>query len=550
MLSRETTKQDPAGRHARGAYFTPEPVARFMAQWALGEHGHRVLEPSCGEAQFLAAAHDIVDDGRGSVELFGIELHEPSVQAARAVLDRQGAAAQIIHANFFHVAGTHDMDAVIGNPPYVRYQLHRGEDRRLSRAAAREAGVELNELASIWAAFVVHATSFLAPGARMALVLPAELMFVNYAAPVRRMLLERFERVHLAVFEERLFADAQEEVVLLLAEGYGQGSSTALRLHQFRNAADLDRLGDGIEHTPASTSERWTGSLVGLEAQGVLDQALASGRFAPLQSWGETSLGAVTGNNKWFTLSPAQVSELGLAPEDLVRISPPGSRHLRGLELDTEQWERLGDHGSATYLFRPAAQPSAAGHRMVDAGQVLAVDSAYKCRVRSPWWRVPLLSVPDLFMTYMNADTPRLTANEAAVHHINSIHGVYLGADVRELGRELLPLASLNTLSMLGAEMVGRSYGGGILKLEPREADRLPVPAAPAVAAHAPALRAVKDQVREHLAHGRKAEATALVDGIVLEQLLGLNPGAIAAVHQARADMLDRRKARSKTVKN
>ncbi len=521
-----------------------------MAEWALGEHGRRVLEPSCGEAQFLAAAHDVVDDGRGTPELFGIELHEPSVRAARSVLKRHGATAKITHANFFEISGNHDMDAVIGNPPYVRYQLHRGEDRKLSRTAAREAGIELNELASIWAAFVVHATSFLAPGARLALVLPAELMFVNYAAPVRRMLLERFSRVHLAVFEERLFADAQEEVVLLLAEGYGQGSSTALRLHQFRNSADLQLIDEGIEHTPASTSERWTGSLVGLEAQGVLSQALASGQFSTLHGWGETSLGAVTGNNKWFTLSPAQARDLGLSPADLVRISPPGSRHLRGLELDQEHWERLGEHGGATYLFRPAALPSAAGHRMVEEGELLGVDNAYKCRVRTPWWRVPLLSVPDLFMTYMNADTPRLTTNEAAVHHINSIHGVYLGADVRELGRELLPLASLNTLSMLGAEMVGRSYGGGILKVEPREADRLPVPSPQAVAAHAQQLRDIKDTVREHLAHGRKAEATALVDAIVLEQILELEPSAIAAVSQARADMLERRKARSKTVKN
>lgn len=37
-------------------------------------------------------------------------------------------------------------------------------DRQRSRAAAKEAGVELNELASIWAAFVVHAASFLAQG--------------------------------------------------------------------------------------------------------------------------------------------------------------------------------------------------------------------------------------------------------------------------------------------------------------------------------------------------------------------------------------------------
>lgn len=548
MLSKEL-KEQVAARHARGAYFTPEPVAGFMAQWALGDNGAKVLEPSCGDAQFLAAAHPILDDGRPDVELLGLELHGPSVHAARARLAEQGITARIEQANFFEVPGAGDFDAVIGNPPYVRYQLHRGEDRQLSRAAAKAAGVELNELASIWAAFVVHATSFLAQGGRMALVLPAELMFVNYAGPVRQMLLDRFATVHLAVFEERLFADAQEEVVLLLAEGYGQGASESFNLHQFRNAHDLKHLGAGTKHTPARKEERWTGSLVGLEAQGILSTALRNGSVAPLQSWGETSLGAVTGNNKWFTLSAARVEELGLSETDLIRISPPGSRHLRGLELSTAGWQKLTEHGSATYMFRPSAQPSAAGEKFVASGELASVDQAYKCRVRSPWWRVPVPSVPDLFMTYMNADTPRLTTNEAAVHHINSIHGVYLGADVRELGRELLPLASLNTLTMLGAEMVGRSYGGGILKLEPREADQLPVPAINQVQHFAPQLRAIKDTVRELLTHGQKQEATELVDGVVLEQMLGLNEAAVNAVRAARMNMLERRKARSKAVK-
>lgn len=547
MLSEELKEQ--AARHARGAYFTPEPVASFMADWALGGQGARVLEPSCGEAQFLAAVHPHLDDGRPNAELLGLELHAPSVEAARQRLASQGIAARIEQANFFEVPGTGDFDAVIGNPPYVRYQLHRGADRQLSRAAAKAAGVELNELASIWAAFVAHATSFLAAGGRLALVLPAELMFVNYAGPVRQMLLERFAAVHLAVFEERLFADAQEEVVLLLAEGYRQGASGSFSLHPFRNAAELKALGDGTRHTPARLADRWTGSLAGLEAQGILSAALAGGRLAPLQSWGETSLGAVTGNNKWFTLSAQQVAQLGLAEQDLIRISPPGSRHLRGLELSDEGWGKLEEHGAATYMFRPAADPSAAGAQFVAEGELRNVDQAYKCRVRSPWWRVPVLSVPDLFMTYMNADTPRLTANEAAVHHINSIHGVYLGADVRELGRELLPLASLNTLTMLGAEMVGRSYGGGILKLEPREADQLPVPAIALVQRYAGDLRAIKAPVRELLVHGSKQEAAELVDSVVLESMLGLDEAAIEAVRAARMNMLERRKARSKAVK-
>lgn len=100
MLKSKNSSVKDTARHERGAYFTPEPVARFMAQWALGEQGRRVLEPSCGEAQFLTTAHQVTNDGRGDVELWGVELHEASVLAARALLDAQGAQAKIRHANF------------------------------------------------------------------------------------------------------------------------------------------------------------------------------------------------------------------------------------------------------------------------------------------------------------------------------------------------------------------------------------------------------------------------------------------------------------------
>ena len=96
------------------------------------------------------------------------------------------------------------------------------------------------------------------------------------------------------------------------------------------------------------------------------------------------------------------------------------------------------------------------------------MDDAYKCRVRLPWWRVPLVKPADLLLTYMNADTPRLCTNRKSVYHLNSVHGVYLRKGLRQLGMDLLPLASLNSMTLLGAETVGRAYGGGMLKLEPR----------------------------------------------------------------------------------
>jgi adenine-specific DNA-methyltransferase len=111
---------------------------------------------------------------------------------------------------------------------------------------------------------------------------------------------------------------------------------------------------------------------------------------------------------------------------------------------------------------------SRGAHRYLVAGEVEGVPAAYKCRVRSPWWQVPLVPVADLLLTYMNADTPRLTTNTARVRHLNSVHGVYLNEATAALGRELLPLASLNSLTLLGAELVGRAYGGDAQTRAPR----------------------------------------------------------------------------------
>ena len=117
----------------------------------------------------------------------------------------------------------------------------------------------------------------------------------------------------------------------------------------------------------------------------------------------------------------------------MLRLSPPGSRHLRGLTFTDSALDELGAAGSSTYLFRPVGEPSKAARRYIEAGEVAGVNNAYKCRIRPDWWRVPLVRPADLLLTYMNADTPRLCTNRARVHHLNSVHGVYLRRAVRRL---------------------------------------------------------------------------------------------------------------------
>jgi tRNA1(Val) A37 N6-methylase TrmN6 len=537
-------------RKTRGAYFTPAEVARFIAAWAIRAASDRVLEPSCGEAAFLTEAVTRLralglTDAGWPAALHGHEIHPQSAAIARQLLAELGAGASIAEGDFFVREARPEFDAVIGNPPFVRYQHFSGETRARALAAALRQGVRLSGLAASWAAFVVHAGAFLKPEGRLGLVLPAELLSVKYATEIRRFLLRRFARVRLVLFDHLVFPGVLEDVILLLAQG--SGGTDHFEVYQAARPQDLmQSLGQDWVGFHPRPDAKWTSALLPPEVLALYSAVVEGDGFAPLAHWGGSFLGSVTGNNGFFALSPARARALRLPPHELLPISPPGGRHLSGLYFERTDWERLGQAGAATLLFAPGEDPSAAARRYIALGEREGVSNAYKCRVRTPWWRVPLVDRPDLFCTYMNHRRPRLLANQAGALVLNSIYGVRLSEPYRALGVRLLPLAALNSLSLLGAEIGGRIYGGGMLKHEPREIDALPVPAAALVEALAADLEALAPEVARLLALGEETRATARVDDLVLRHGLGLAREALDTLRAAREYLLDRRLTRGR----
>lgn len=538
------TEDTAATRKARGAFFTPPQITRYLADWAVRAPDDAVFEPAAGDAAFLVAATERLRRlGAEHPELDGVEIHPASVATARRRVTEAGGRARVRTADFFDIAPTPTYSAVLGNPPYIRYQDFRGSQRAQSRRAALKAGVTLSALASSWAAFTVHAALFLRPGGRMALVLPAELLSVNYAAAVRKFLFDRFASVELVMFDEQVFPGAEADVVLLLADGFGAGPSGHAVIHRARNAEALTSELVQRHWSPVDPADKWVSGLIGNRPVEILHGLHDAGRFSTLEEWGDTTLGMVTGNNGFFALSPARVSELRLRPADLLTLSPPGSGHLRGLALSTNQLAALGADGRSVHLFRPTGRLSAPAQRYIDAGHAAGVHLAYKCRVRTPWYLVPLVKPADLLLTCMNADTPRLVTNRAGAHHLNSVHGVYLRDEVAALGRDLLPLAALNSVTVLHAEMVGRAYGGGVLKIEPREADRWLVPAPELIADRATELRAARRTVAALLGRGKLLDAVGVIDD-ALDLATDLE-----SVQAARHSLASRRAVRSRRAR-
>lgn len=525
-------------RKARGAYYTPPQMATFLSRWAIGARPATVLDPTCGDGAFLqAAGRELHMLGIEKPELLGIDIDEEALQQTADRLGPDNLSATLFCSSVFDVSsgelapGGLKVDAVVGNPPFIRYHGHVGETRAAANKAALAQGVQLSGLASAWAACLVHAASFLKPGGRLAMVLPAELLTVNYASPVRDWLKRHFGRIGIVTFRHLQF-DALANVVLLLADG--DGGVDNVHVVQATDASDLDRVAPFVSgRDVALNGEKWS-SLLLTDRQATAYRHGVDAFVGLEAEYGRIELGTVTGANEYFVISEETRREFGLTEDQLLRTSPPGSRHFDSLAFTTADWESLRDDGNPVWLFRPAPEDqSTSVEAYKRVGESLDIPNRYKCRIRPQWWRPPGSEPPDFFFTYMSHRFPRLVTNDAGVSFLNSMHGLHLAADAPDFVRRALPLAMLNSLTTLGAELGGRSYGGGVLKLEPREAALLPAPPLPALEAFWNVIRGEWLPLNRQLRAGDWSAVVNRVDDVLLHSTMRMSATRVQLLRRA-----------------
>ena len=455
-----------------GAYYTPDPVAQSLLRWALRSEEDRMLDPSCGDGRFIAGHRNSV----------GIEQDASAAHHAIA----RAPWALVHEGDFFAWAGNtlERFECAAGNPPFIRYQSFNGAVRERALRLCAQAGAQFSGLSSSWAPFLVTTATLLQPGGRMAFVVPAEIGHAPYAAPLIEYLAAHFAVVHIVAVRSKLFPDLSEDCWLLYADGFGQ-QTDEIRftvMAAFRRMAAPPRSFARVPLTDWRTTwrRRLRPYLVEAEARDLYREIVTRGdtqRFGDVASIG---IGYVSGANDFFHLRPSDADRLGIPPQ-LLHPSVRNGRALPARRLTTStvvKWRRDDEQVLLLRLPKQGKVPAAVS-RYLDSEAGHVARQAYKCRVRDPWYSVPDVQVPDFFLSYMSGLEASLVRNDASCTCTNSVHSVRLreGVETAQL------LAAWDSpFTRLSCELEGHPLGGGMLKLEPREATQIALPSASALA--------------------------------------------------------------------
>ena len=530
------SRAEVSAEKLRGGFYTPAPLVDRCLERVIGllaggpprAGGLRVLEPSAGDGAFLRGI------ARGplrgvTARVLAIEPHAVEARKAARALEGLSGEVRAASAVVWAAAADEAFDAAVGNPPFVRYQFVPAADRAAALGLARRLGVALSGVSNLWIPVLLGALSRLAPGGVFAFVVPAECFTGVSAGALRGWVLRSCEDVRFDHFPPGSFPGVLQEVGVLSGRRAGVERPRA-RLVLVEHGAAGARP---VAHAAPAAGAAWTRYLLEPPALAALEAALATAAVRPLGELARFEVATVTGANGFFCVDEATAAAQGL--DAWSRPLLPRIRHAPGLVLGDDDLARARAAGAATRLLDfaadrpdPLAHGGARGYLADGAARGLPL--RFKCRIREPWYRVPGIRPGALLLSKRSHEHPRVVLNAAGACTTDTIYrGEPLGPPAAAIAA-----AFHNSLTLLTAELEGRSFGGGVLELVPSEIARMALPVLPGAHARLGAL--------DRIARTRPPDALVAAT----DALLALDADVLAELARARVLLRDRRLARNR----
>lgn len=516
-------KKNSSEQKLRGAYYTPFQLADAMVGLFASQNIATVLEPSCGDGVFLDSLKNLklLDKAR---RVTAVEIEPDEAEKVRSRYLSFGqieVCTEDFFDYYYRVLGKESFDLILGNPPYIRYQYLKESQREMQAEILTSHGMKANRLINTWVAFIVACVQLLSENGKIAFVIPAEILQVAYAEDLRLYLANNLAKITLITFEQLVFPDIEQEVVVFIGEkGKEEKGIRILETNNLDSFVRLKLERNGFQKLQ-HVKEKWTKYFVNPNEMSLIQELRNDNRFAKFSEYGLINVGITTGNNGYFSITEETTEQYGLADVTLPLIGR--SSHAHGIYFTQEDWEKNKGIGKRARLINFPEIPYEEypdGHKKyISFGEKNGEHEGYKCSIRDRWYIVPSVWVPDAFFLRRNNLYPKFVLNRCGAVSTDTMHRMKFNEGVTP---ENVLLAYYNSISFAFTEICGRSYGGGVLEVLPGEMGNILLPKVDAVN---PKLReTLLTHIDSVVRNGEDIEtALDIVDEELLVKTLGID---------------------------
>jgi len=454
-----------------------------MVAYAISAGSDEIFDPAVGSGAFFIAAKNICNHLKKHLKLMGTEI-DPSVinQALLGGLgDEDLRLVQI--RDFALDPPPGPFRAIVGNPPYIRHhRLSNQTKSALQTFCKLFTGISIDGRAGLHIYFLLRALQLLAPNGRLSFIMPADTCEGIFSHALWRWITGRYRLEAVVVFspEASPFPSVDTNPIIFMIKNDNPHDNLLWAKCLQANTPDL------LEWCISDFSRS---DFVDIKIEKrELTEALKTGLSRPPQKdehsgpvlgdFARVMRGVATGANDFFFLTAEKAQELGIL-NDLLIPAIGRTRDLDGEEITAETLNRLRKMGRPTLLFSPDGRPieqfSDSVRNYLLQGQNQGLDKRALISTRIPWYKMEIRQKPHFLFCYLGRRNARFVFNRAGVIPLTAFLCVYsYRKEASNLERLWKALRHPRTVSNLS--LVGKSYGSGAIKVEPRALEKLPLP--------------------------------------------------------------------------
>lgn len=457
----------------KGQFWTPTWVAEAMVSY-VAKDTDLVFDPATGLGAFLDAFLKL---NKGGISYFGTDIDEKVL--ADEIYNNKSCFVE--KRDFIKNPPHRKFRAIVANPPYIRH--HRIDEETklfLKKLSAKITGTAIDGRAGYHIYFLIQALNLLENNGRLAFIMPSDTCEGTFAENLWGWISNKFCIEAVITFDEKAtpFPGVDTNAIVLLIKNSIPTQGLLWIKSKLAYSKDLLKfVSSGFEKQKLDSLEITNRKLKEAIATGLTRPEQGSHEFKfHLKDFAKVMRGIATGSNKFFFLTKRQVKDIGI-PKDFIKRAVGRMKDVNGDIITDEDIQGVENKGRPTYLLSingHIALPKPVSDYL-DAGEKAGLPDRALIKTRKPWYKMEKRAVPPLLFAYLGRRNIRFILNEAGVLPLTGFLCVYpINTDNFYVHNLWKALNHPDTLANL--HLVGKSYGSGAIKVEPKNLSRLPIP--------------------------------------------------------------------------